>query len=445
MVLINRWAVFVYLLLLFLGSIKSEETQINLTTQVNNLDRYEFIADDLLSRNFPYHKFRDLKRRSRVIIEANNRMLHVFEDLLSISDEILESFSEPSKDSFFLESYKPISLVPNPLIKFLVDHVEKMLENLPSSKPISYYLDNEVIENYTRAHRELLNDYRVLSTRVACRLLITSILLSSLENIKNREHSIEIGISYPFLDDIVIPPKSTAKSNIAKVLNRILNSIRNFGRRIKIGIKRKVDMDDESELVNLESQESNEKEFISNIYNHRQSCNVSIFGRDKVVFENNQEVLQVIKNFIGKQERNSNTLLQILEKVVKEELGIENFKEIIWNIKTKSKLTRVCRNSHVLEILPKRMKLKTCIQLFNKVGEILTGFYYKDNEHSNLAGRINILKRIRRNSSLKFIQAILIYYNVNEKLLKDQVAKASMGTLNRSHRTRYPEILDSEQ
>lgn len=295
--------------------------------------------------------------------------------------------------------------VPNPLLKLLVGLVEKMLENLPSSKPISYYLNNETIETYAKAHRELLKDYRVISIRVACRLLITSILLSSLENLENREHSIRIGISYPFLDDIIINPKSTLKSNFKKILNRISNFIRNYGKKIKVGVKRKMNMDDESETFDLESQKSNEKEFISSIYKHRQNISASIFGKDHVVFENNPEVLQVIENFIGKQERDSSTLLQLLEKITREELGIENSQEIIWNSKAKSKLTRVCMNAHVMEILPKIIKLKSCRQLFGKVGEILTGMHYENSGKDNhLVGRINILKKIRKTSSLKFIQ-----------------------------------------
>ncbi|KAH8584951.1 uncharacterized protein ELE39_000902 [Cryptosporidium sp. chipmunk genotype I] len=402
--LINRWAVFVYLLQLFWGYIASEETQINAFTEENGLPKYEFMADELLSKQFPSHRFKDLKRKSRVMIEANNRMLHVLEDLLIISDEILESFSEPSKELYFLEDYKSVSLVPNSLLKFLVDHVEKMLESLPSSKPISYFLYNDTTEAYRKAHIELLKDYRVISIRVACRLLIISILLSSLENLKNSEHSKGLNISYPFLDDVVIRPKSTVKSNIKKVLDRILNSLRNFGRRIKTGVKKKVDMNDEFEM-DLDSQGSNEKEFVSSIHKHRQSSLVSIFGKDKVAFENNLEVLQVLNNFIGKQERDSATLLQILEKVIREELGIENSQELEWNSKTKSKLTNVCRNSYVLEILPNRIKFKACRQLFNKAGEILTGFHYKNSgKESSVVGRTNVLKRIRRNSCIKFIQ-----------------------------------------
>lgn len=109
--LINRWTIFVYLLSLFYGYIGSEKTRISSTTKKNNPTKYEFIADDLLNQNFQSHKFRDLKRKNRIIIEANNRMLHVFEDLLSISDEVLESFSEPTKNPSFLKSYKSISLV----------------------------------------------------------------------------------------------------------------------------------------------------------------------------------------------------------------------------------------------------------------------------------------------------------------------------------------------
>ncbi|CUV04086.1 unnamed protein product [Cryptosporidium hominis] len=443
--LINRWVIFAYLFQLLWRYIISEGIQINAATKENDVDRYDIIADDLLNMDFPPYKFRDLKRKSRVIIEANNRMLHVLEDLLIISDEILEDFSDPSKEPYFLEEYKSISLVPSSLLKFLVDHVEKMLESLPSSKPISYFLYNDATEVYRKAHIELLKDYRVVTIRVACRLLIISILLSSLENLANKEHSKSLNISYPFLDDIIIRPKSTARSNLTKVLNRILNSIRNYGRRIKIGIKKKVGMSDEFEIVSADSPELNEKEFLSAIYNHRQSSARSIFGKDEAIFENKQEVFQVINNFIGKQERDSGILLQILETVIRKELGIESSQELQWNSKAKRKLTNVCRDSHVLEILPNRIKFKTCRQLFNKAGEILTGSHYKNSKkESHMAGRANVLKKIRRVSSIKFIQSILTYYNVNDILLKDQLAKVSKGTLNRSHRARYSEILNTE-
>ncbi|KAL3129845.1 hypothetical protein CHM_1g1430 [Cryptosporidium hominis] len=109
--LINRWVIFAYLFQLLWRYIISEGTQINAATKENDVDRYDIIADDLLNMDFPPYKFRDLKRKSRVIIEANNRMLHVLEDLLIISDEILEDFSDPSKEPYFLEEYKSISLV----------------------------------------------------------------------------------------------------------------------------------------------------------------------------------------------------------------------------------------------------------------------------------------------------------------------------------------------
>ncbi|POM82044.1 hypothetical protein CmeUKMEL1_00425 [Cryptosporidium meleagridis] len=443
--LINRWVIFAYLFQFLCGYIISEETQINAAAKENNVDRYGITADDLLNTDFPSYKFRDLKRKSRVIIEANNRMLHVLEDLLIISDEILEGFSDPSKEPYFLGECKYISLVPSSLLKFLVDHVEKMLESLPSSKPINYFLYDNTTEVYRKAHIELLKDYKVITIRVACRLLIISILLSSLENLVNKEHSKSLSITYPFLDDIIIPPKSTAKSNVTKVLNRILNSIKNYGKRIKIGIKKKVGMSDDFEIINYDSPEMNEKEFLSAVYNHRQSSVRSIFGNDEATFENNQEVFLVIKNFIGKQERDSGILLQILETVIRKELGIESSQELQWNSKAKRKLTNVCRDSHVLEILPNRIKFKACRQLFNKAGEILTGYHHKNSEkESRMAGRANVLKKIRRASSIKFIQSILIYYNANDKLLKDQLAKVSKGTINRSHRARYPEILNTE-
>lgn len=76
-----------------------------------NFHMYKFSADDLLSEQLPPHKVRDLKRRSRVIMESNNRMLHVVEDLLGISNEILESLSDSSKEIFSPDNHKSILLV----------------------------------------------------------------------------------------------------------------------------------------------------------------------------------------------------------------------------------------------------------------------------------------------------------------------------------------------
>lgn len=292
------------------------------------------------------------------------------------------------------------------MLKFLTINVEKMLEGLPTYNPKNYFLNNETIENYRKAHTELLKDYRVIIIRAACRLFITSILLSSLENIDNKQHSINLGITYPFLDDIVIRPKSTVKSNVTNVLDRILNSIRNFGKNIKMHIKKKVDLDNDFEIVDLNAQVSNEKKIAFSIYRHRQNFAFSIFGKDKAYFENNTAVVQIINNFIGKQERDSSILLQILEKELREQIGVaEPSQELKWNPNYKKTLISLCRNSHVIEILPKRMKFKTCRQLFNKAIEIVSGVHYKNGIKSHReSGRRNALKRIRRSSSLKFIQ-----------------------------------------
>ncbi|KAJ1611814.1 hypothetical protein OIY81_374 [Cryptosporidium canis] len=403
--IINRWVIIVFLLLLFARSNDAEIKQLDHYKHETNLNKYEFTADDLLSQSFPPHKFRDLKRRSRVIVEANNRMLHAQEDLLGISDEILDTFSEISIGSFSFEGYKIISLIPNSLLKFLITHVEKMMEGLPSTKPKSYFFDNEKIEDYKKAHIEHFKDYRVITIRAACRLLITSIMLSSLENLNSRTHSISIGITYPFLDDISIRPKSTLKSNITNILNRILSSFRNFGNRVKTGIKKNVGLNDDFETVDLEDKESNERRLTHNIYDHRQNHAVSIFGRDKVYFENNLEVAQVINNFIGKQERDSSILLQLLEKTIRTEVGLDPSKELQWGSSPRSKIAHLCRDIQILEILPKRMKHRTCMLLLNRAGEILTGFHYKsDVVNNHVSGRANMLKRIRWSSSLKLIQ-----------------------------------------
>lgn len=286
-----------------------------------------------------------------------------------------------------------------------------MLEGLPSYKPTNYFLSNETIENYRKAHTELLKDYRVIIIRAACRLFITSIMLSSLENLNNKQHSINLGISYPFLDDIIVRPKSTVKSNIRNILDRILNSIRDLRKKIQIRIKKQVNIDDDLEFVDLKTQELNKREFASSIYNHRQNYAVSIFGKDKAYFEGNPEVVQVLNNFIGKQERYSSIILQIVEKTLREQLNDEPSQTLKWNSGNNKKLISLCRNDHVIEILPNRIKFRTCRQLLNKIGEILAGIHYKNNKSGRESGRNNMLKRIRRSSSLKFIQ-------VSDKLRK---------------------------
>lgn len=109
--IINRWVIAVYLLLLFGRSSAGKGTKTQNPIGGYNADVYEFMADDLLNQQFPSHKFRDLKRRSRVITESNNRMIRVLEDLLSISDDILENLPDNLKEIFSPENYRPISLV----------------------------------------------------------------------------------------------------------------------------------------------------------------------------------------------------------------------------------------------------------------------------------------------------------------------------------------------
>ncbi|KAF7457685.1 hypothetical protein HWI79_1772 [Cryptosporidium felis] len=416
--------------------------------QKNNvyLPRYEFVADELLTQTFPSHKFRDLKRKSRVIMEANSRMLRVTDNAVALSDKILDFFSEPVVGRSIEECFKSVSLIPNNLLSFMIQSIEKILENSPPFNLLNYYSETETIKSYRMASNELLKDYKVIVIRIACRTLITSVLLSSLENLENREHSVKLGLTYPFLDDVTIKPKTDTISNLKMTLNHILDSIRKFGKKIKRGIEKKTNLDNGDHIYSFETRESGSRELISNIYSRRQNLQFSIFGKDKAIFNHNREIVNIINVFLGKQERDSQALIQLFESILRKELGLESFREMKWSHASVGKLFQVCRNQQVREILPKEMKLKTCWQLFNKVGEILTGFHYRRNRNvANKTGRTNILRRIHKASSIKFLQALLIYYNRNDQWLKENLLSVSEGSFNNSHRGKYMDILTADE
>ena len=77
----------------------------------NKNDMYKFSADELLLAKFPSYKFRDQKRKSRVLVEANSKLLHIFEDSIRNSESVLEHLYVSDDDLSLYNNFKFASLV----------------------------------------------------------------------------------------------------------------------------------------------------------------------------------------------------------------------------------------------------------------------------------------------------------------------------------------------
>ncbi|KAK6587710.1 hypothetical protein RS030_81266 [Cryptosporidium xiaoi] len=361
---------------------------------------YEFLADELLSVSFPTHKFRDLKRKSRIEIEVNNRILHIWEDSVKNADSVLEHFYASNDDLSLYDNFIFASLIPPKLLKLLVRIVNNMIEDLPPYVQSTYFEGDtdKVLNSYKNAYERERRNYKNVVIRTACRLVIISVLISSYENLENREHSVLVGLKYPFLDDIEIKSKSTFSSKLNGIFNLIIDSFKNFGDRIKSGIRKSVKLDYSDDKYDaIEMFEANTQQLISKIKQHKISSQVSPLGKDEKLYSKYPGVISIMKIYIGKQERTAMNVFDLFEKSIQKEMSDP------YNInETKKKLTIICRDKQLIDLLPAGMKFKSCIQMFNVVLQLYSGYYYKKGLIQR--GRKNVSKKIERIACIRFIQ-----------------------------------------
>ena len=274
-----------------------------------------------------------------------------------------------------------------------------MIENLPPYLPNTYLQDeaNQVIRNYKEAFERERRYYKNVVIRVACRLVIISVLLSSYENLENREQSVLLGVTYPFLDDIIIKNKSTINSKINDILNSVIDYFKYFGDKIKSGIRKTVNLEyNDKDYDAVEMFEANTKNLLSSIKENKISPKLSLLGKDEELYDQYPEVISIMKIYIGKQARAAINIFRIIEQLLEVNTGdTPKLNE------TRSKMTVICRNRHLMSFLPIGMKFKSCVQMLNVVLQLYSGYHYRK---VNKKGRKNISNRIRKMACIRFIQ-----------------------------------------
>ncbi|KAH8739670.1 hypothetical protein FG386_001227 [Cryptosporidium ryanae] len=362
--------------------------------------KYKFSADELLSVEFPARKFRDLKRKSRVEIEVNNKILHIWEDSIKNSELVLNYLYTSNDNSFLYDEFPFASLIPPKLLNLLVKIVNGMIENLPPYIQNTYFEDgtNEVLNSYKVAYERERRNYKNVIIRAACRLVIVSVLLSSYENLENREHSILVGLKYPFLDDVEIKGKSTFSSNLNDMLNMFIDSLKSFGNRIKSGIIKSVKLDNSEDKYDaIEMFEANTEQFLSKISQQKISSKVSLFGEDEKLYSKYPMVINVMKIYMGKQERIAMNIFDLFEKT------IQKYSSDLFNVnEIDTKSIVICRDRQLVDLLPIGMKFRSCIQTFTVILKLYSGHYYKKRKVKQ--GRKNVLKKIIKMACIRLIQ-----------------------------------------